>query len=522
MISSCIAAAALLSGLAAASNASTPIASLLPEATGFDPRTGSSGMVACEALKSAGLADRLLFPSDGGYEPQISTWFSLNGRLRPYCLVLPQSTEEVSTALAALANAGQGAGDWHIAVRSGGHASPGSNNIDRGVTIDLSNMNASSYDSEANVARIQPGGRWKNVYADLQEQGITVTGGRDGGVGVGGFLLGGGISFFTGHMGFGCDTVVNYEVVLANGTVVNANSTINTDLWQALKGGGSNFGIVTRYDMEAIASPTLYHEERILTADYSDAVINAVVGFANQNQSLADNHMFSLYMYNASTSPEPLLVNVYVNTQGSDNATTAFDDIKAVPAVANVSSLVNMAEAAAGSQIADGYRNGQSTIIFRADPEILRGCVQIYNEFLEALKVSLGASAFMPAMILQPFPSYLAGISQQKGGNMLGLDQLGENFVMWTGGVAVAGDEAAFALAEAEFNAMVARTKELSRSLQGDLDFIYMNYAGPNQDPLGSYGAANIQHMRDVAAQYDPTGVFQTRIPGGFKISRVV
>lgn len=63
-----------------------------------------------------------------------------------------------------------------------------------------------------------------------------------GDVGVGGLLLGGGLSFLSAQYGLGCDSVVNYEVVLADSTIVNANEHSNSDLFWALKGGGNQFG----------------------------------------------------------------------------------------------------------------------------------------------------------------------------------------------------------------------------------------------------------------------------------------
>lgn len=63
-----------------------------------------------------------------------------------------------------------------------------------------------------------------------------------GDVGVGGLLLGGGLSFLSAEYGLPCDNVVNYEVVLSNAKIVNANASSNTDLFWALKGGGNQFG----------------------------------------------------------------------------------------------------------------------------------------------------------------------------------------------------------------------------------------------------------------------------------------
>lgn len=155
------------------------------------------------------------------------------------------------------------------------------------------------------------------------------------------------------------------------------------------------------------------------------------------------------------------------------------------------------------------------------DPQLIRGCVQLHKEFVEALKGRLGPDQFSTVLFLQPIPTYLSAISQQQGGNMLGLDRPQRNAVLWTSGVFIDGDEVAMAFAQAELDIMTAKVKKLTKSLQADFDLIYLNYADPSQDPLGSYGAANIQYMRGVASRYDPTGVFQQRVPGGFKISRV-
>ncbi|KAI2468961.1 FAD binding domain-containing protein [Annulohypoxylon bovei var. microspora] len=514
---------AIVIGSLAVSAEVSPTPWLMSRNDSYEQSINSSGILPCDALKEAGLGDRLLFATDAGYEPQIESWYSANARLRPYCLILPHNTEEVSTALTALVNANDGAGNWHIAIRSGGHSWPGSNNIADGVTIDLTMMNSSSYDKQTNVASVQPGGRWGNVFTDLKKYGVTVTGGRDGDVGVGGFLLGGGNSFFSGRMGFGCDSVVNFEVVLANGTIVNANNTANSDLWRALKGGSSNFGIVTRYDMEAIPAQDIYYELRFLSSDYSDDVIDTVVGFTNQNQSFADNALITFYSHNTTVSPDIYIGLIHVNTQGNGNASTAFDKAKTLPNLYNATTLESMAKAAVGSQVPGNSNNFGTTLTFRNDPQIIRRCVELHEDFVETLKRSIDPDKFETFIFFQPLPSYMAQISHQKGGNMLGLDSVPYNGILWSTGIAVdpSVGEAAFAVAQAEASIFTAQIKEASRSFNGDMDFIYLNYADASQDVFGSYGAANIQHIRDVAAAYDPTGVFQRRIPGGFKISRV-
>lgn len=115
-------------------------------------------MLQCDALITAGLADRVLTAIDAEYEARISTYWSVSAQLRPWCIVKPETVAEVSLALTTLTNANQGAGDWQIAVRGGGHSFwPGANNIDNGVTIDLGSLNSSTYDSDTALASLGPG-----------------------------------------------------------------------------------------------------------------------------------------------------------------------------------------------------------------------------------------------------------------------------------------------------------------------------------------------------------------------------
>ena len=188
----------------------------------------------------------MLFPTAVEYEDRIKSFWSYNSRLHPWCLVQPTTAEEVSLTLKTLTDLGEynhGAGDWYIALRSGGHSLAASNNIDNGVTIDLGLMEGAAYDLKTGLASVGPGGKWMDVYRTLlEDHKVSVVGGRDGDVGVGGFTTGGGISYYTPRLGFACDNVAAMEVVLANGSIITASNDQNTDLYLALKGGSLNAG----------------------------------------------------------------------------------------------------------------------------------------------------------------------------------------------------------------------------------------------------------------------------------------
>jgi FAD/FMN-containing dehydrogenase len=256
------------------------------------------------------------------------TW-ALATRRAPWCFVLPNSASELSRTVTALRDVGDGAGDWHIAVRSGGHGSGESNNIAQGVTIDLSYLNRTTYDATTKLASVGTGSRWLDVYIELHKHGVNVAGGREGIVGVGGFVLGGGNTFFTGRYGFSCDTVVNYEVVLANGEIINANASANSDLWRALKGGSSNFGIVTKFDMVTIPATNLTMQTRYIAVNHSDEVADAVAAFSDLDESYSANAMLTAVSYSPLSGQ---IVNsvLEVNTLNDLN-TTAYDQFNRIP-----------------------------------------------------------------------------------------------------------------------------------------------------------------------------------------------
>jgi FAD/FMN-containing dehydrogenase len=205
---------------------------------------------------------------------------------------------------------------------------------------------------------VEPGAAWKDVYSNLLQTGnVTVTGGRDGGVGVGGFLLGGGLSYYTGRNGLGCDQVVNFEVVLANGSIVNANQQENSDLWKALKGGGLNFGIVTRFDLRAMPAVDLAYGQSIILSNHSDEVIDAVVEFTNHAEERSDDHLITLFTHDQSIIPnlDVIILDIRVNTRGNLN-TTSFNKVNAIPTVYSTWDRMSLANAANSSQSPAGTK----------------------------------------------------------------------------------------------------------------------------------------------------------------------
>jgi FAD/FMN-containing dehydrogenase len=142
-------------------------------------------------------------------------------------------------------------------VRGGGHSFAGHAVGDGAMMIDLSAMNQVEVDPRVRRAKCGGGTTWGELDAATQEHRLAVPGGFISHTGVAGLTLGGGIGWLTPRAGLSCDNLVAAEVVTADGRVVEASAASHPELFWALRGGGGNFGIVTRFDfaLHEIASP---------------------------------------------------------------------------------------------------------------------------------------------------------------------------------------------------------------------------------------------------------------------------
>jgi FAD/FMN-containing dehydrogenase len=135
-----------------------------------------------------------------------------------------------------------------VAVRCGGHSVAGLSICDDGILIDLAGLKQIEVDPDARVARAGGGVLWGEFDAATQQHGLHTPGGRVTTTGIGGFTTGGGYGWTSSKYGLACDNLIAAEVVLADGSIVSAGEHDDADLLWGLRGGGGNFGIVTRFD----------------------------------------------------------------------------------------------------------------------------------------------------------------------------------------------------------------------------------------------------------------------------------
>ena len=134
-----------------------------------------------------------------------------------------------------------------LSVRGGGHNAVGLGVCDGGVVADLSPMRGVRVDPHARTVRVGGGATWGDVDHATHAFGLAVPTGVIASTGVGGLTLGGGHGYFTRKLGLTIDSLLEADVVLADGSLVTASADENADLFWALRGGGGNFGAVTSF-----------------------------------------------------------------------------------------------------------------------------------------------------------------------------------------------------------------------------------------------------------------------------------
>ncbi|MGH8894157.1 MAG: FAD-binding oxidoreductase [Actinomycetes bacterium] len=194
-------------------------------------------------VEITGFHGEALREGDPGYDEARRVFNGMIDR-RPLVIARCRDTAEVVAALrSARAQA------LPVSVYGGGHGVTGSAVVDGAMCVDLRRLTDLEVDPGRRTLRAGAGATWGQVDAATQAHGLAVTGGRVSSTGIGGLALGSGSGWLERKLGYTCDSLVEAEVVTADGSVVTASETENTELFWGIRGGGGNFGIVTRFTL---------------------------------------------------------------------------------------------------------------------------------------------------------------------------------------------------------------------------------------------------------------------------------
>ncbi|AWC22942.1 Mitomycin radical oxidase [Aminobacter sp. MSH1] len=145
-----------------------------------------------------------------------------------------------------------------VAIRGGGHNGPGFGSCDGGMVIDMSPMKRVDIDPATRTVRVEAGCTQREVDRATSVHGLAVPAGIVSTTGIAGLTLGGGTGYLTRKHGLTIDNLLAAEVVLADGRIVTASADVHPELFWALRGGGGNFGVVTRFTFRAHPAKDVY------------------------------------------------------------------------------------------------------------------------------------------------------------------------------------------------------------------------------------------------------------------------
>jgi FAD/FMN-containing dehydrogenase len=190
----------------------------------------------------ASLRGELLLPSHARYEETRKVW---NGMIdkRPALIARCAGAADVTAAVTFAREH-----ELVTSVRGGGHSVAGKAVCNGGLMIDLSQMRGVQVDPGTRTARVEGGALLGDLDRATQAFGLATTAGVVSHTGVAGLTLGGGVGRLAHKYGLACDNLLAVELVTAEGRVLRASATENTDLFWGVRGGGGNFGIVTAFE----------------------------------------------------------------------------------------------------------------------------------------------------------------------------------------------------------------------------------------------------------------------------------
>jgi FAD/FMN-containing dehydrogenase len=190
------------------------------------------------------LSGDVIAKGEAGWDAARQAW-NLTADQRPALVVLAESAADIAATVRFAA-----ANGLKVAPQSTGHGATSMGDLAETILLKTSRQTAVAVDPAARTAKVEAGAHWRHVVASAAKHGLVGLHGMSAGVGVAGYVLGGGIGWLTRREGFASSHVRAFEVVTADGEALRVDATSNAELFWALRGGGGRPAIVTSFELE--------------------------------------------------------------------------------------------------------------------------------------------------------------------------------------------------------------------------------------------------------------------------------
>ena len=431
------------------------------------------------------VAGRVVTPDDPDYDKTRTVFYGGIDK-RPSAIVRVTSVDDVRRVIETARAEG-----FELAVRSGGHSIVGHSTTDGGLVIDLREMSRIDIDPEERTAWVETGATAHQVTAALSQHGLAIGFGDAGSVGVGGITLGGGIGFLVRKFGLTIDSVLAAEVVTADGRQRRVDAEHEPELFWAIRGGGGNFGVVTRIQFRL--NPLPHFTGGVLVVP---ATPETIAGFAAA--SLAAPEELSTIGNVMPAPPLPFLAPEH-HGQLVIFAMIAFagDDDAATRAIAPFRALAK--------PLADMVKPGPYLAMYPPEDPNYRPTAVARTMFMDSVDVE--AATTIHDYLSTSDATIRVAQLRALGGAMARVPADATAFAHRSKPMLV--NVAAFYQGDAEREARLAWVNEFASALQPRDNSAYVGFLTNDGQARSAYPGATWERLARIKSHYDPTNLFR-------------
>ncbi|EPS35026.1 hypothetical protein PDE_09991 [Penicillium oxalicum 114-2] len=464
--------------------------------------TISSSMI--DNLRSRLTTAIVLTPDSEGYLDSLVRW-SDTGRKQAGVVVQPVEVPDVQSAL-------RWAREYQvdIAVKGGGHSTAGTSSSDGGLVIDLSRMIHTSVDTTNKTITVQGGATWKEVDEAGAAHGLATVGGTVNHTGVGGLTLGGGYGWLSGQYGLTIDNLRSAKVVLADGSLVTASTTENSDLFWGLRGAGYNFGVVVEFTFQAYdQSPLVYSGVLAFPPDKLEKVIELL------NGTLADPDARSGAMCIIAQAPDgsgPMVVVICFYNGTREEGQARFAGLVALEPLVNTLDMIpySVVNTLQNPQATYGDRKSFKGVFYEPplDPRFIRNVFDEYVTKVESDK------DLMPSAIILEFIDMRKICETPLTESAFASRNVTQNGILVMRWTDASKDLEHRSWAREVQKKWKAELEAKKRESLTDNDVPqYINYAEPGDSIVNNIYGGNLARLQQIKARYDPQNIFHKMHP---------
>lgn len=434
----------------------------------------------------SGTTGRVVTPEDEKYDETRAVFYGGIDK-RPAAIVRVRNVDDVRRVIETARREG-----YELAVRSGGHSISGYSTTDGGLVIDLREMAKIAIDRDARTAWIETGATAFQITEALAPHNLVIGFGDSGSVGVGGITLGGGIGFLVRRFGLTIDSLIGAELVTADGRHLRVDETREPELFWALRGGGGNFGVVTRLKFRLNELPHFTGGILILPA-----TPETIAGFAAASVAAPDE--LSTIGNVMPAPPLPflpaehhgrLVIFAFMSFAGEDQA--------AQRAIAPFRALA--------TPLADMVKPGPYVAMYPPEDPSYKPTAVARTMFVDG--ISAGAATTVHDVLSRSDATMRVAQLRALGGAMARIPPDATAFAHRSKPMLV--NVAAFYQGDADREKRRAWVKDFKNALQPD-DAAYVGFLTDDGEARirATYPGATWDRLRRVKATYDPTNLFR-------------